>query len=109
MQQLRAKTSEVEEIGNKIDEILRVCGDIEQQIVRLGRCDESLVEKLKVKPLQDSELKKKIHEILQELEKYPRKNRHSQEWYEKYYSKFCQLTQQTESVDQTQSGIKTLL
>jgi len=89
----------VEEIGNKIDEILRVCGDTEQQIVRLGRCDESLVEKLKVKPLQDSELKKKIHEILQELEKYPRKNRHSQEWYEKYYSKFCQLTQQTESVD----------
>jgi len=47
--------------------------------------------------------------LLQELEKFPRKNRHSQEWYEKYQSKFTQLTQQSEIASQTQAGIRTLL
>lgn len=109
MQALRTKTNEVEEIGNKVDEILRIHGDIDQQILRLGRCDEKLLAELKAKCPADSVLKQKVHDILQELEKFPRKNRHSQEWYEKYYSKFCQLTEQSTSIEQTQSGIKTLL
>lgn len=57
MQTLRQKTSEVAEIGQRIDEILRVNGDIEQQISRLGRCDEQLFAKLKSQSNADSHLK----------------------------------------------------
>ena len=46
MMALRQKTGEVQEIGQRIDEILRVNGDIEQQITRLGRCDDTLLSKL---------------------------------------------------------------
>ncbi len=46
MMLLRQKTGEVQEIGQRIDEILRVNGDIEQQIHRLGRCDDTLLAKL---------------------------------------------------------------
>ena len=46
MMLLRQKTGEVQEIGQRIDEILRVNGDIEQQISRLGRCDDTLLAKL---------------------------------------------------------------
>ena len=46
MMLLRQKTGEVQEIGQRIDEILRVNGDIEQQIYRLGRCDDTLLAKL---------------------------------------------------------------
>jgi hypothetical protein len=60
MQQLRSKTTEVEEIGNRIDEILRVNGDVEQLMVRLGRCNEALFNQLKTKAVQDSMLKQKI-------------------------------------------------
>jgi len=53
MQTLRTKTTEVEEIGHKIDEILRVNGDLEQLMVRLGRCDEDLFNQLKLKAPMD--------------------------------------------------------
>jgi len=36
------------------------------------------------------------------MEKFPRKNRHSNEWHEKYAQKFSDLQQQTDSVEQTQ-------
>lgn len=41
--------------------------------------------------LDDSQLKRMVHEYLRELEKFPRKNRHSLEWFEKYHSKFMLL------------------
>lgn len=39
---LRAKTREVEEIGMKIDEALRMCQDNETLIQKLGRFDEEV-------------------------------------------------------------------
>lgn len=32
-----------------------------------------------------------MQKFAQELEKFPRKNRHSQEWYEKYHAKYIEL------------------
>lgn len=86
LQQLRQKTRAVEEVGAKIDEAIKVCQDTEALINKLGRYDEAVFAGNKA--LSDSELKKLIHEASQRLEKFPRKNRHSQEWFEKYLQKF---------------------
>jgi len=50
-----------------------------------------------------------VQELNAEIEKFPRKNRHSNEWHEKYTEKFRDLELQKDSVDQTQTGIKDLL
>ena len=45
---------------------------------------------------KEHDLKTKIHETVQALEKFPRKNRHSAEWFEKYNQKYEELRDQSE-------------
>ena len=52
--------------------------------MKLGRYDESIFQDCQISKLTDAELKRLVHETSQRLDKFPRKNRHSQEWYEKY-------------------------
>lgn len=44
-----------------------------------------------------------------ELERFPRKNRYSSDWHNKYHSKFIGLQTQAEQVEETERGIKELL
>ena len=53
-----------------------------------------LFEEIQRQQLQDSVLRKHIHGKTQELEKFPKKSRHGQEWYEKYLSKYTELKAQ---------------
>lgn len=69
----------------RIDEAIKVCQDTEILITKLGRYDETVFAATKDKELKDAQLKKLVHQTSQKLDKFPRKNRHSQEWYEKYY------------------------
>ena len=85
LQVLRQKTRAVEEVGASIDEAIKICQDTEALISRLGRYDEAVFIEVKEQSLSDAQLKKKVHETSQKLDKFPRKNRHSQEWYEKYF------------------------
>lgn len=79
------KTRAVEDVGMRIDEAIKVCQDTEIIITKLGRYDETVFAATKDKELKDAQLKKLVHQTSQKLDKFPRKNRHSQEWYEKYY------------------------
>ena len=89
--ELRKKTREVEEVGMKIDELLHMCQDNEALITRLGRfCDTTFTEG-KYLQLSEADLKQRMAELNSELDKFPRKNRHSTEWYEKYAAKFAEL------------------
>ena len=74
----------MEEIGSRIDEAIKTTQDIESIIMKLGRYDESTFQDCQISKLSDAELKRLTHEASQRLDKFPRKNRHSQEWYEKY-------------------------
>ena len=106
---LRQKTREVEEVGMAIDESIKVCQDTESLITRLGRFDETLFASLQSENQSDVSLKKQIHLSAQKLDKFPRKNRHSQEWYEKYHQKYLDLRQQSSQQEQTEEGIQNLL
>lgn len=79
------KTRAVEDVGMRIDEAIKVCQDTEILITKLGRYDETVFAATKDKELKDTQLKRLVHQTSQKLDKFPRKNRHSQEWYEKYY------------------------
>ena len=60
-------------------------------IARLGRfCDTTFTEG-KYAQLTEADLKQRMLELNAELDKFPRKNRHSTEWYEKYAAKFAEL------------------
>lgn len=65
-----------------------MCQDTELVITKLGRFDEATFAEAKEKSHSDTQLKKLIKETSLRLEKFPRKNRHSQQWYEKYFQKF---------------------
>lgn len=93
----------------KIDESLRMCQDNETLIQKLGRFDDETYQQAKLFKLDDKTLKEKMQELLVELEKFPRKNRHSTDWYNKYHDKFLDLQLQADSVEQTEIGIKDLL
>ena len=75
----------------KIDETIRTRQDTETLIQRLGAYDADLFDELQNKQHSDSELRKLIHEKTQELEKFPKKSRHGQEWFEKYQKKYEEL------------------
>ena len=91
LQQLRQKTRAVEEVGVRIDEAIKMKDDTQVVITRLGRYDEAIFADTRLKQLSEAKLKKQIHETSLKLEKFPRKNRHSQDWYEKYFQKFQDL------------------
>lgn len=57
-------------------------------MAKLGRYNEGLFEELTTKNCPEGELKHQIHSLIQELERFPRKNRHSSEWFDKYNTKF---------------------
>ena len=75
----------------QIDDRLRMCQDTEALITRLGRFDEILFTSIQGQKHSDADLKRMIHDTTQKLEKFPKKNRYSQEWYEKYYQKYLEL------------------
>ena len=54
-------------------------------------------------------MKKLVHQTTLKLEKFPRKNRHSQEWYEKYHQKYQELKAKSDNCDQTVESIQSLL
>ena len=54
-------------------------------------------------------MKKLVHQTTLKLEKFPRKNRHSQEWFEKYHQKYLELKSKSEYCDQTVDSISNLL
>lgn len=109
MAELRQKTRAVEEVGMKIDESIRVCQDTEALITRLGRFDQTLFSEMKTKKQTDAALKKLVHQTTLQLEKFPRKNRHSQEWFEKYNQKYLELKTKSENCDETVDCIQSLL
>ena len=67
-----------------------------------------LYTELKDKKKGDAALKKLVHQTTQQLEKFPRKNRHSQEWFEKYHQKYLELKSKSEYCDQTVDSISSL-
>ena len=83
--------------------------DTKNLMERLGRFDNEIFEQSKHEELSDADIKKKIHETVQRLDKFPRKSRHSQEWYNKYSQKFSELTGQSDSLVRTEDSIKLLL
>ena len=93
LEALRQRTREVEQIGTRIDDVIKQCQDQEAIISKLGRFDEGVFAETKDRALSDAQLKKLVHEMTQKLDKFPRKNRHSQEWYERYLQKFQELKQ----------------
>ena len=44
-------------------------------------------------------MKKLVQQTNQKLEKFPRKNRHSQEWFEKYNQKYLELKAKSGNCD----------
>ena len=54
-------------------------------------------------------MKKLVHQTTLKLEKFPRKNRHSQEWYEKHHQKYQELKAKSDNCDQTVESIQSLL
>ncbi len=54
LQALRQKTRDVEEVGTRIDESIKVCQDTEILITKLGRYDESIFADTKAKNLKDA-------------------------------------------------------
>ena len=105
---LKAKTREVEELGMKIDETIRTRQDTETLIQRLGAYDADLFDELQNKQHSDSELRKLIHEKTQELEKFPKKSRHGQEWFEKYQKKYEELKAKHSNCSQVLDGMTDL-
>lgn len=49
--------------------------------------------------MTEDQILKFIREQVKELESFPRKNRHSTDWHDKYQSKYKDLTKQTEMVE----------
>jgi len=66
--ELRAKTREVEEIGMKIDECLRMCQDNESLIQKLGRYDELTFNEAKYENLTVEAMREQILQFNAELE-----------------------------------------
>lgn len=86
-----------------------MCQDNEALIQKLGRFDDETYQQARHQRLDDRALKERMQELVVELEKFPRKNRHSTDWYNKYREKFQDLQMQADSVEQTEIGIKDLL
>ncbi len=93
----------------KIDESLRICQDNEALIQKLGRFDEQTFNEARIKQMTEQEAKQRIQTLNQEVEKFPRKNRHSNEWFDKYQAKFGDLSVQADSVAQVELSIRDLL
>ena len=93
----------------QIDELVRVNQDTERISNGLGRFDTGKYEGLLSEKVSEGDLKRMVHELAQELDKFPRKNRHSLEWFEKYHAKFLQLKEKQVQQERTEEGIKDLL
>lgn len=83
--------------------------DTKTLMEKLGRYKIDTFEEFKLQQLSDNELKKKVHEMSQKLDKFPRKSRHSQEWFEKYAAKYHELQSQAKSLQNTEESISLLL
>lgn len=57
---LRAKTREVEEVGMKIDECLRMCQDNETLIQKLGRYDDLTFNEARYTNLSSDKIRERI-------------------------------------------------
>ena len=93
----------------KIDEAVKMCQDTETLILNTGRYNDEVFQTAKSQKFSAVKLKQLIQDLNGEMEKFPRKNRHSNEWHEKYAQKFADLQQQADSVESTQLGIRDLL
>ena len=93
----------------KIDEAVKMCQDTETLILNTGRYNDEVFQTAKSQKFSAAKLKQLIQDLNAEMEKFPRKNRHSNEWHEKYAQKFADLQQQADSVESTQLGIRDLL
>jgi hypothetical protein len=69
----------------------------------LGRIDKEFYSNLEA---DEKELRRLVTEFNAALEKFPRKNRHSQEWYERYNEKLIQLREKLTRQENTEVGIK---
>ena len=75
----------------KIDEAVKMCQDTETLILNTGRYNDEVFQNAKTQKFSSNQLKKLILDLNTDMEKFPRKNRHSNEWHEKYTQKFTDL------------------
>jgi chromosome segregation ATPase len=108
LKELRQKTMEVEEINMKMDEIQQKNSEFQELINKIGQnYDKELFGRIKEN--SPNELMRDITEKAKELEKFPRMNRHCVDWYDKYSSKYRELSAKFNEQESAETGISKLL
>ena len=95
IQNLRAKTQQVEELSMKIDELYQINNSLENLMSKVQRFNDDLFKETLMKmnsgEMSQIELRTLIGEQNKQLETFPRQNKNCIEYYEKYKLKYEEL------------------
>ena len=95
IQNLRAKTQQVEELSMKIDELYQINNSLENLMSKVQRFNDDLFKETLMKmnsgEMSQIALRTLIGEQNKQLETFPRQNKNCIEYYEKYKLKYEEL------------------
>ena len=109
IKQLRERTLEIENLGMKMDELHQRNDHLDILIKKIDSFDKEVYEACCNNPRTIQQLMRDIQEKAAELEKFPRKNRHCVEWYDKYSVKHHDIKKKFEEQLEIEQGVIRLL